>query len=506
MSVHGPKRGAGDRRACGGCGATLAWDNTGHLCSRCLREQRDQLRTPPAHLPDDFWDTDEFRAAFRARHIGRVFKAYRNHPRHRQIFGKALSQSTLGRWLNLEQPQMSRIENGEPEWNIQVVEGYAEILHIPPHLLWFDPEGESRPASRTQSQSRESASGDSSAGSHIREQGSADDGGSDDGLDRRTLIAWGAATAAAFVVGDKVGSIGVSDVARIRRRTVRLHRLDQRFGSDGLWHSAISYASQSYQLLENGIYTDSIGEQLLKATGELQICGGWLAFDAGEHDAARSCYTEALGLARQANDAVIEIRALANLAFQCNTLNKPREGLRLAKCAAQVATTRMVPPYLVAMPLLRIAVSHSMMGDKQDSSRAIAAARKALEKAKTGPEDAWNTFLTQTEIDAVEATCALELQESTRAERLFAESVGAHVDRNARNRSLYRVRLAKARLGQGEPEGAIEALAPALDELTGEISSWRVGKELNAVGDMLARDQNNPHVEAFMHRLDEIKP
>ncbi len=159
MSAHGPKRGGdatGDRRACGGCGATLARDNTGHLCSRCLREQRDQFRTPPHH-PDEFWNTDAFRAAFKSRHIGRVFKVYRNHPRHRQIHGKALNQGTLGRWLNLEQSQVSRIENSpEPEWNIKIVEGYAETLHIPPHLLWFDPTDESRSRAQSRPRSQES--------------------------------------------------------------------------------------------------------------------------------------------------------------------------------------------------------------------------------------------------------------------------------------------------------------------------------------------------------------
>jgi hypothetical protein len=147
MSTPGPQRrtpretAEGDRRTCGSCGATLARDNTGHLCSRCLRDQRDHLRTPP-HLPDDFWDTNDFRAAFERRHIGKVLKVYRNHPRHRQVFGKALSQSTLGRWLNMEQSQISKIENAsEPEPNTKIVELYAEMLHIPRHLLWIVPEG-----------------------------------------------------------------------------------------------------------------------------------------------------------------------------------------------------------------------------------------------------------------------------------------------------------------------------------------------------------------------------
>lgn len=147
MSARSPRDSAAvsNGRACGGCGTVLARDNAGYLCSRCVRDQRDQLRTPPAHLQDDFWETEDFLTAFESQHIGKVFKVYRNHPRHRQVFGKALSQSTLGRWLQLEQSQVSRIENSpDPEWNTQVVAQYARVLHIPEHLLWFDFPGQSR--------------------------------------------------------------------------------------------------------------------------------------------------------------------------------------------------------------------------------------------------------------------------------------------------------------------------------------------------------------------------
>jgi tetratricopeptide (TPR) repeat protein len=144
MGANGPKRRtASNGRACGGCGAVLAWDNTGNLCSSCVREQRDQLRTSPAHLPDEFWDTDDFKAAFRAQDIGKVLKVYRNHPRHRQLYGRAISQSTLGRWLNLEQSKISRLEGGGPEQNANIVREYATKLNIPQRLLWILPEGES---------------------------------------------------------------------------------------------------------------------------------------------------------------------------------------------------------------------------------------------------------------------------------------------------------------------------------------------------------------------------
>lgn len=152
MSAHGPQRpsptGAAAGRRCQGCGTPLAADNTARLCSRCHREQRDQLRTPPVQLRHEFFETDEFRAAFESHHIGKVFKAYRNHPRHLKLFGKALNQDLLGRWLGLNQAQVSKLENGKPEQNIETLRNYARILHLPQHLLWFDFPGQSRLAAR----------------------------------------------------------------------------------------------------------------------------------------------------------------------------------------------------------------------------------------------------------------------------------------------------------------------------------------------------------------------
>jgi tetratricopeptide (TPR) repeat protein len=98
----------------------------------------------PPTLGDDFYETDDFRAAFASQHIGRVFKAYRNHPRHRQLSGKALNQHLLGQWLGLTQAQVSKIENGKPEQNLEKLRNYVSILRLPSHLLWFDLPGQTR--------------------------------------------------------------------------------------------------------------------------------------------------------------------------------------------------------------------------------------------------------------------------------------------------------------------------------------------------------------------------
>ena len=137
-------RSAAPGRRCQGCKAPLAADNSARLCGRCHREMRDQIGSPPTRQRPEFFETEEFAAAFESQLIGRVFKAYRNHPRYVRLLGKALNQEILGRWLGLTQAQVSKLENGKAEYNLETLRGYADILCLPHHMLWFDLPGQTR--------------------------------------------------------------------------------------------------------------------------------------------------------------------------------------------------------------------------------------------------------------------------------------------------------------------------------------------------------------------------
>ncbi|MGH3550659.1 MAG: helix-turn-helix transcriptional regulator [Pseudonocardiaceae bacterium] len=105
-----------------------------------------------------------------------------------------------------------------------------------------------------------------------------------DDMRRRTLMNWGVAATAA-VLGISAGTtIGMTDVHRLQRAAARLHSLDQQHGGDSLWQAALTQAHVGGQLLEHGRYTDTVGQHLLTATGQLHICAGWLALDAGQHE------------------------------------------------------------------------------------------------------------------------------------------------------------------------------------------------------------------------------
>lgn len=129
------------------CGTHLAADNKERQCARCQRAARDKLVAPPL-VPPEFWQTEQFRDAFAAQHIGRVAHAYRLHPYHHTVYGPTcISQTLLGQWLGLRQPQISRIETGPPIRDLDTLAYWARVLRIPPDLLWFDlPTGRRRTA------------------------------------------------------------------------------------------------------------------------------------------------------------------------------------------------------------------------------------------------------------------------------------------------------------------------------------------------------------------------
>ncbi|MFL6127242.1 helix-turn-helix transcriptional regulator [Actinophytocola sp.] len=324
-------------------------------------------------------------------------------------------------------------------------------------------------------------------------------------MKRRTLMKWGvAATAAASLTSGAGTTVGLADVQRLQRAAARLHGLDQRHGGDALWQAALVQAYDGTHLLDHGSYTETVGQLLLTATGQLYICAGWLALDAGQHQVARDSFGEALSMSRQANDPKIETRALANLAYQSTLLGKPREAQRYAYGAELAATGKGAPKWLAAIPQLRLAVSSSRTGNARDADRAVGQARRVLDRDSDTAGEEWAAFLSSSELDGIEATCAIELGRPTQAERLLEQTIASYEQQFARNLAGWRVRLARARLDKGAVDGAAEAAHGVLDDLSGEVASWRVGAELDVVAARLTAAPEVPEVADFLDRYRTV--
>lgn len=327
-----------------------------------------------------------------------------------------------------------------------------------------------------------------------------------DPMRRRTLVTWGlTAPALPFLEGTgaeapRTMKIGMRDVVELEQSAAWLYKLDYQHGGAMLWQSASHAVRMGYGMLESGQYGEVVENRLLKATARIQMCAGWLAFDGGRHDIARSFYTEALAIARQTSDSEVETHALSNLAFQSNVLGRPREAARLSEGAMRAASLTQDKAGLAAIPYLRRAIAASLSGDHKEQDKSIAAARKVVDRDSGKPTEEWCSFLGPAELNGVEGTCLVELGYATRAEKLFEKAVQGYGCTYGRNRALYRVRLARARLDQNFIDGASEAASQAVGDLDVQVASWRVRDELNAVAARLALHVTDPTAADFTRR------
>jgi tetratricopeptide (TPR) repeat protein len=324
-----------------------------------------------------------------------------------------------------------------------------------------------------------------------------------DPMRRRSLLALGIAApalAGASAGQGKRRKVSIKDAKELQETAAWLYGLDYQHGGATLWRAAKASAQDGYEMLENGIYGEVVEKELVRATGRAQMCAGWLAFDAGRLELARSCYNEALALARQAGDVEVEVHALSNLAFQSNVLGRPREAIRFIEGAVRADVAPRGQPRLPAIPLLRRSVALSLSQDKRGHEKAIGEARKVLDRDHEKPAAEWCSFLSAAELDGVEGTGLAELKQPRRAAVLFGRAIDGLDERYARNRALYRVRLASARLDMKQADGAGEAAGAALDDLDNQVASWRVERELASVAARLAELPNEHSAADFLSR------
>lgn len=347
-------------RRCGKCGSALAVDNTARLCGRCRRDFRDEMDKPPAGLGIEFFQTDEMRAAFNSHHVGKVLKAYRNHPRFLKVLGKALNQETLGRWLNLTQAQVSKVENGKPEQNLDVLIRYAVALHLPKELLWFDLPGEKRADAIA-------IAGSSSLPTNGKS--------TEADWESPATIAERARSFTAFTSGEPILDLirlAVTDVvqryedegpSRIASETLKIRKTVQGV-LDGWIHPAkrddvIRLAAQSSALL------------------------GYMAVNAGKFNTAKAYCTEGEILASAANDVDLTMWIRGTQSF-CAYYEKDYQK------AAEIAQSGIAldPNSLQAIRLRSNGEARAwgMLGMRQEAALAIEAGMRLLESAEVENE------------------------------------------------------------------------------------------------------------------------
>lgn len=347
MSSPGPQRGGGvgGGRSCVGCGHRLAADNTTRLCGGCRRDHNDQLDAPP-QLRDEFFQTDEFRAAFESRLIGRVFKVYRHHPRWLQLFGKALNQEIFGRWIGLSQGHVSKLESGKLEkHNFKVLQYYAVTLHLPQDMLWFDLPGQSRL--------------------------------------KRPLVSLDPDSA------DRLEALyerprGV-DVGALRSLAHVLH--ESRRLEDSIGAAPLLQPMRAQLTLVEGLVVDARGplrQNVVSLGSQYAQFTAWVHASAGEAAVARQCYDRATEWALEADDANMVSTALSMKGHLAYRLRQLGPMLSLSQAAQR---DQRAAPGIRALAAQQEARALALSGERDPCERKLDEAMALAVLANDHPED-----------------------------------------------------------------------------------------------------------------------
>ncbi|WP_280269724.1 helix-turn-helix domain-containing protein [Nocardia wallacei] len=309
----------------------------------------------------------------------------------------------------------------------------------------------------------------------------------DDGdVKRRDFGKLAIAAGAAALVPDAPVKIGMGDVHRLLQGVDALEQEDQRAGGAALVDFAVEQLGRAQWMLDNCAYDTPTGNAFTSATGELAVLTGWLAYDADRHRLARRCYSDAMALATESDNADLIAHTCLYAANQSIALARAGEGsphkaMTLIDRARDLMRGRP-PGRMHALIAVREAQAQGVLGRRMEFGRAIATAWREMDNAaQYEPRDEcpqWIRFVSHSEISGLEARGYGDLGDAARSVELY--TAAAAEQSGTRNATNLKAWSAAARVSTGDVRGAVEEGLPVLEWLS-QVSSTRTLRVLDPV-------------------------
>ncbi|MBP2338748.1 tetratricopeptide (TPR) repeat protein [Saccharothrix coeruleofusca] len=254
------------------------------------------------------------------------------------------------------------------------------------------------------------------------------------------------------VARSEVGSrLGVGDVRMMLMRSARLRRLDDYLGGADTVHLYATELAATTKLVREASCTTAVRKACTAVIAEQAQLAGWAAFDAGMHDVAKQHYTTSFAAAKEAEDAALAGNALAFLAYQQVTVDKPNVETATASYAI---AERQATPKVRALLLERMAWTHAVAGQADAADRALAEAAEVVHQRDERPEPDWVFWVDEDEIKIMAGRCWTQLRRPLRAVPVLEDVLSRYGDTHARDKAMYLTSLAHAYLDAGEVEQA----------------------------------------------------
>jgi transcriptional regulator with XRE-family HTH domain len=283
------------------------------VCAPCAR--RDRNGANAATLPSDVWDRVEVLQALKDRHFGRLILALR------KACSPEMTQTEIGRVLQLTQGQVSRIErSSRPMSDLDKLDRWARVLRIPQRHMWFilsdhpSDEYDVTKAGPTLLASSDTAGDEVHRRQFLRTAGAG-------------MVAIGASLLHGDPLHEAAASVETArpeSAAEIREMTRAFRRLDNRYGGGHSRSVVTSYIGSILDpALKENRRTGAARNELFGAAAELHQLAGWMAYDVGHEDAGRRHLRKALRLCQEAGSDALEAEMLAGMSHHAAFYGAP---------------------------------------------------------------------------------------------------------------------------------------------------------------------------------------
>lgn len=475
--------------------------------------------------------------------MGAVMRAFRTHPFH----GKDISQEIAAGWVDVTQPRLSKIENGDRLANLDKLMLWAHVLGIPTDLLWFRmPSASSSPSGARAAVQQDEPTSEpvpalqgrsglllpimvngrpvllpldaqtvaaSGLGNLLDEFGmTANSSGSlavtatewDDmsPLNRRSLLVRGLAAAALPALGlpemqhvaaaldDARRYLDGSVVDYFRRQLAACKADDGTLGTSSMLPMVLGILGAVEQHARE--VKPGVRRELLAVGADSAEFAGWLYRDLRDVPRALYWHDRAIEWAQEAGDQPMQGYVLLRKAQLAYDEREPLRMLTLSQ-AAQHASFHL-PKRVQAEAVQQEARAEAMLGASIDAvERKLDDARQLLTAADAHPDDSKLGAHYGPQLLAMQAAiCHTEAGQPRRAVALYEQSLTERTF-SPRDYGFFLSWMAASLALAGEPDQAAVTGVTSAQRAT-DANSQRTKRELVRVLDALKPWQNRPAV------------
>nr|WP_184286199.1 helix-turn-helix domain-containing protein [Nocardiopsis algeriensis] len=291
--------------------------------------------------------------------------------------------------------------------------------------------------------------------------------------------------------GRKVGQSTAADLAA---RAHGLRLADDVLAGGDLIGPVFRELRAAVRILRESTHTEAVRRELLQAVAELAQIAGWTASDAAD-PRAEAAYRLGLDAAREAGDGTLAAQLAGSLGYHLVNNGRVREGAALSVAAVAEAGPD-APGKTRALFHDRAAWALTKAGDAQAAMRSLGEAHEALGE-DTGGSPSWAYWVTEAELEVMDARVYTELRRPLRAVPLLSRVLREYPATSTRERALYESWLAIAYADANEPEEAARVAAHVM-ALSGDVASARTSDRVRAVLSRLAEYRDVPEVREVL--------